>query len=57
LDDTILVKSRNRATHAVACIGLLYVTVGDTTAQKEVEFKVEEGADGKRLVSVSPFLF
>jgi hypothetical protein len=31
--------------------------VGDTTAQKEVEFKVEEGTDGKRLVSVSPFLF
>lgn len=57
LDDTILVKSRNRATHAVTCIGLLYVTVGDTTAQKEVEFKVEEATDGKPLVSVSPFLF
>jgi hypothetical protein len=57
LDDTILVKSRNRATHAVPCIGLLYVTVGDTTAQKEVEFKVEEATDGKPLVSVSPFLF
>jgi hypothetical protein len=57
LDDTILVKSQNRAAHAVTCIGLLYVTVGDTTAQKEVEFKVEEGTDGKRLVSVSPFLF
>ena len=57
LDDTILVKSQNRAAHAVTCIGLLYVTVGDTTAQKEVEFKVEEGADGKPLVSVSPFLF
>jgi len=35
LDDTILVKSRNRATHAVTCIGLLYVTVGDTTAQRK----------------------
>jgi hypothetical protein len=57
LDDTILLKSRNRATHAVTCIGLLYVTVGDTTAQKEVEFKVEEATDGKPLVSVSPFLF
>lgn len=57
LDDTILVKSRNRATHAVTCIGLLYVTVGDTTAQKEVEFEVEEATDGKPLVSVSPFLF
>jgi hypothetical protein len=57
LDDTILVKSRNRATHAVTCIGLLYVTVGDTTAQKEVEFKVEEATVGKPLISVSPFLF
>jgi uncharacterized lipoprotein YmbA len=49
LDDTILVKSQNRATHAVTCIGQLYVTMDDTTAQKEVEFKVEEGTDGKRL--------
>jgi hypothetical protein len=57
LDDTIRIKSRNRATRAVTCIGLLYVTVSDTTAQKEIEFKVEQTTDGKMSVSVSPFLF
>jgi hypothetical protein len=57
LDDTIRMNSRSRATRTVACSGLLYVTVGDTTAQKQVDFKVEQTADGKMLVSVSPFLF
>ena len=57
LDDTIRMNSRNRATRAVTCTGLLYVTVAETTAQKEVEFKVEQTADGKMFVSVSPFLF
>lgn len=55
LDDTVVVNSRNRT--AAACTGLLYVTVGDTTAQKEVEFKVEQTAEGKTSVSVKPFLF
>jgi hypothetical protein len=36
LDDTIRMNSRNRATRAVTCSGLLYVTVAETTAQKEV---------------------
>jgi hypothetical protein len=37
---------------------LLSVTVGgDTTAQKEVDFKVEQTKDGATSVSVSPFLF
>jgi hypothetical protein len=58
LDDTIRMKSRDRAARAVTCNGLLSVTVGgDTTAQKEIEFKVEQTADGAILVSVSPFLF
>jgi hypothetical protein len=57
LDDTILTNSRNRATRAVTCSGLLYVTVGDTTAQKQVDFKVERTTDGKISVSVDPFLF
>jgi hypothetical protein len=57
LDDTILMNSRNRAAQEVTCIGLLYVTVADTTAQKEVEFKVKQTADGKIIVSVNPFLF
>jgi hypothetical protein len=57
LDDTILTNSRSRATRAATCSGLLYVTVGDTTAQKQVDFKVERTTDGKMSVSVDPFLF
>jgi hypothetical protein len=34
LDDTILMNSRNRSAQEVTCIGLLYVTVADATAQK-----------------------
>ena len=57
LDDTILMNSRNRAAQEVTCSGLLYVTVADATAQKELEFKVKQTADGKIIVSVNPFLF
>jgi hypothetical protein len=47
LDDTVLMNSKNRAAQEVTCIGLLYVTVADATAQKELEFKVKQTADGK----------
>lgn len=57
LDDTILTKLRDRSTHAVTCIGVLDVRVADTTAEKELEFRVEQTTDGKMLVSVNPFLF
>jgi hypothetical protein len=57
LDDTISIKSRDRTTHAATCIGYLDVTVADTTAEKEIEFRVVQTTDGKVLVSVSPFLF
>jgi hypothetical protein len=57
LDDTILMNSRNRTAQEVTCSGLLYVTVADATAQKEVEFKVKQTADGNIIVSVNPFLF
>jgi hypothetical protein len=57
LDDKILTNSRNRATRTVTCTGLLYVTVADTVAEKQVDFKVERTADGKMSVSVDPFLF
>jgi hypothetical protein len=55
LDDTIVVNSRSRA--AATCTALLYVRIGDTTVQKEVEYSVEQAADGKTSVSVKPFLF
>jgi hypothetical protein len=57
LDETIGLRSRNRAAQEATCSGLLYVTVADATAQKEVEFKVKQTADGKIFVSVNPFLF
>jgi hypothetical protein len=55
LDDTIVMNSRTA--RAASCTGLMSVKVGDTVAQKEVEFKVEQTADGKISVSVNPFLF
>jgi len=57
LDDTIRMNPSNRTGQEVTCIGLLYVTVADVTAQKEVEFKMKQTADGKIIVSVNPFLF
>jgi hypothetical protein len=57
LVDTTDIKSRDRAAHAVTCSGVLDVTVADATAEKEVEFRVEQTTDGRMLVSVSPFLF
>jgi FKBP-type peptidyl-prolyl cis-trans isomerase len=57
LDDTIRMNSRNKAKRTVTCSGLLYATVEDATAQKQVDFKVEQTADGNVLVSVSPFQF
>jgi hypothetical protein len=57
LDDTIVIKSRDRAAHAVACGGILAVTVEDATAEKEVGFTVKQTTDGRILVSVDPFLF
>jgi hypothetical protein len=57
LDDTIFMNSRNRAAQEVTCSGLLYVTVADVTAQKELGFKVKQTPDGKIIVSVNPFLF
>lgn len=57
LDDAISTNSRSKAKRAVTCTGLLYATVEDVTAQKEVDFEVELAADGKISVSVSPFQF
>jgi hypothetical protein len=57
LDDTILTNSRDSATGSVSCSGLLYVTVDDATAEKQVDFDVARKTDGKMSVSVHPFLF
>ena len=57
LDETILMNTRNRSAQEVTCSGLLSVTVADTTAEKEVEFRVKQTVDGKIIVSIKPFLF
>ena len=57
LDDTIRTNSRSSSTGVINCSALLSVTVGDTTAQKQVDFKIEPTTNGKTSVSVSPFLF
>ncbi len=56
LDDAIRTNSRSKAERAVTCTGLS-ATVEDVTAQKEVDFKVEQTADGTVSISVSPFQF
>jgi len=57
LGGTILMKSNDRATREVTCNGVLSVTVLDTSAEKEIEFRVKQTTDRSPLVSVSPFLF
>jgi hypothetical protein len=57
LGGTILMKSNDRATREVTCNGVLSVTVLDTSAEKEVEFRVKKTTDRTPLISVSPFLF
>ena len=57
LGDTIGTNSTSRDKRTVTCSGLLSTTVEDTTAQKQVDFKVEQMPDGKVSVSVTPFRF
>ena len=55
LGDAIGTNSESK--RAVTCSGLLYVTVEDATAEKQVDFAVEQEPDGRVSVSVSPFQF
>lgn len=55
LDNTIIMNSRSK--RAAACSALLYATVEDVTAEKQVDFKVEQAPDGNVSVSVTPFQF
>jgi hypothetical protein len=57
LGDAINTNSQSDDRRAVACSGVLSVTVDDATAQKQVDFKVQQAPDGKISVSVSPFQF
>ena len=57
LGDAINTNSLSKDGRVVTCSGLLSATVDDATAQKQVDFKVEQTPDGKMSVSVSPFQF
>lgn len=57
LGEAISTNSKGKDKGAVTCIGLLSATVEDATAQKQVDFKVEQTPDGNISVSVSPFQF
>jgi hypothetical protein len=55
LSDSITTNSKQA--HAVTCSGTMFVTVEGETAQKMLDFRVDQGQDGKLVVSVSPFKF
>ena len=57
LGDAISTNSKSKDRRAVTCSGVLSATVEDATAQKQVDFKVEQTPDGNVSVSVSPFQF
>jgi hypothetical protein len=57
LGDEISTNSVSKDKRAVTCSGVLSATVEDVTAQKQVEYSVEQTPDGKASVSVSPFRF
>jgi hypothetical protein len=57
LDDSIVMNSRDRTGRAVTCTALLSATVEESSAEKEVDFRVEQAADGKLSVTVKPFQF
>jgi hypothetical protein len=57
LGEQMSTNSKSKIKRAVSCSGLLNVTVEDATAQKKVDFEVEQTPDGKMSVWVSPFKF
>ena len=57
MSDPVSTNSQSKQKRAASCSGLLNVTVEDATAQKKVDFEVEQKPDGKMSVWVSPFKF
>lgn len=57
LGDAISKNLRSNHKPAVTCSGSLSATVEDATAQKKVDFTVEQTPDGTMSVSVGPFQF
>lgn len=57
LAEAISMNSESRDRRAVTCSGVVAASVEDATAEKQVDFKVEQAMDGKVSVSVTPFQF
>jgi hypothetical protein len=57
ISDQVSTNSKSKAKREASCSGLLSATVEDTTAQKKVDFEVEQTPDGKMSVWVSTFKF
>jgi hypothetical protein len=57
LDEEMVTRSTGKDKRTLKCTGYLSVTVGDTTASKEVNFTVRQSSDGKIAVSIAPFQF
>lgn len=57
LGEEMVTRSTSRDKRTLKCTGYLSVTVGDTTASKEVNFTVQQSSDGKIAVSIAPFQF
>jgi hypothetical protein len=57
LGETIVTRSTSKDRRTLACSGSISASVGDTRASKEIDFTVQQSADGKISVSVEPFQF
>jgi hypothetical protein len=57
LGQKIVTKSVSKDKQTLTCSGSMSATVGETKASKEVNFTVQQSADGKISVSVDPFQF
>jgi hypothetical protein len=57
LGERIVTTSVSADKRTLQCSGAMSVSVGDTKASKEIDFTIQQGADGAISVSVVPFQF
>lgn len=57
LGEKIVTTSTSTDKRTLTCSGGVSVTVGDAKASKEIDFTVQQLADGRLSVSVTPFQF
>jgi hypothetical protein len=55
LSDAVI--TNNKEARGATCSGTMLVTVEGETVQKMLDYRVDQGEDGKLAVSVSPFEF